>query len=97
MAAQIRLKDDGWLPKAMALKGFKNQTALADAMGVNRSTVSRALSDKQDIGKVFLVGLLSAFPELGFEDLFDVVHNDAPFDAGSVAQDTDDLLDEVSA
>jgi transcriptional regulator with XRE-family HTH domain len=43
----IRLKDDGWLPKAMALKGFKNQTALADAMGVNRSTVSRALSDKQ--------------------------------------------------
>jgi len=26
-----------------------------------------------------------------------VVHNDAPFDAGSVAQDTDDLLDEVSA
>jgi len=61
------------LDKYCALKGLKSQAALAEAMDVDRSTVYRTLSGDAALGIVFISALLEAFPELGFEDLFELV------------------------
>ena len=87
----IRLKQ-GQLDKYCALKGIKGgQAGLARAMNVDRSTVYRTLSGEADLGIVFITALLGAFPELGFEDLFELVAPDFPEQrTGS------DISDEVS-
>lgn len=59
--------------KYMALKGLQTKTALADAMGIDRATVQRVLSGDALPGTTFIAAALDAFPELAFEDLFDLV------------------------
>jgi len=73
----IRLKQ-GQLDKYCALKGIKGQVGLAEAMKVDRSTVHRTLNGEAKLGIVFVTALLDAFPELGFEDLFELVAPDVP-------------------
>jgi len=71
--ALIRLKNDGQLTRYMALTGIKGQAGLAEAMGVDRSTVHRTLSGEADLDAVFVTALLATFPELSFGDLFELV------------------------
>ena len=66
------------LEKYCALKGIKGQVGLAEAMKVDRSTVHRTLNGEAKLGIVFVTALLDAFPELGFEDLFELVAPDVP-------------------
>ncbi len=79
------------LEKYCALKGIKGgQAGLARAMNVDRSTVYRTLSGKADLGIDFIKALLDAFPELGLDDLFEVVAPVPEQRTGS------DISDEVS-
>ncbi len=78
------------LEKYCALKGIKGQAGLAEAMNVDRSTVYRTLSGKADLGIDFIKALLDAFPELGLDDLFEVVAPVPEQRTGS------DISDEVS-
>ncbi|MFC7448675.1 helix-turn-helix domain-containing protein [Rhodococcus daqingensis] len=72
MAWTIKLKQ-GQLAKYRQLSGMDTQQKLADAMGMERSTLSRTLNGFIDPGVRFIAGLLTAFPMLSFEDLFEVV------------------------
>ncbi len=87
--ALIRLKNDGQLTKYMALTGIKGQPGLAEAMGVDRSTVHRTLSGEADLDAVFVTALLATFPELSFGDLFEL----APVQQHAGAKE--DLPDDV--
>jgi hypothetical protein len=57
---------------AIALAGFESDYALAKAMGVNRSTVSRVRAGELMPGPAFIAGALKALPPVKFEDLFKV-------------------------
>jgi len=71
MTATIRLKLKP-LSKFMAVGSVSN-TQLADRSGVALSTVSRILRGIQSPGERFIAGLLAAFPDLAFDDLFEVI------------------------
>lgn len=76
MAASIRLRT-GQYRKYAAMKGWITDRAAADAIGVTPSTLSRVLRGATDSrgtapGEQFIAGLLAAFPELDFSDLFEV-------------------------
>ncbi|MDQ0377912.1 transcriptional regulator [Amycolatopsis thermophila] len=62
----------GELDKAIRLKHFPSDYALARAMGVARSTVVRVRAGQIEPGPRFIAGALVAFPELRFEDLFEI-------------------------
>ncbi len=69
----IRFRNDAQFWKYMALKNIRDQAGLADAIGVDRSTVTRTLKSGS-LGIVFVSQLLATFhPDLVFEDFFDVV------------------------
>jgi transcriptional regulator with XRE-family HTH domain len=74
--------------KYMALKGLQTKTALADAMGIDRATVQRVLNGDALPGTIFIAAALDAFPELAFEDLFDLVAPDVDSAATDVTDDT---------
>ncbi|QFZ16579.1 hypothetical protein [Saccharothrix syringae] len=59
--------------KAVQLAGFQSDYALARAMGVNRSTVTRVLSGMLQPGPAFIGGALIALAPMQFDDLFEVV------------------------
>ncbi len=61
------------LDKYMTLRGMKTQRQLAEAIGVNETTVYRALEGRSGPGEKFIAGLLAAFSPLTFDDLFEVV------------------------
>ncbi len=68
----IRFRNDAQFWKYMALKNIRDQAGLADAIGVDRSTVTRTLKGGA-LGIVFVSQLLAAFhPDLVFQDFFDV-------------------------
>ncbi|CCH28566.1 transcriptional regulator [Actinosynnema sp. NPDC047251] len=58
---------------AAQLAGFRSDYALANAMEVERSTLSRVLKGSQRPGPLFIGGALKALAPLQFEDLFEVV------------------------
>lgn len=68
----IRLREDAFT-KARKLAGFHSDYALAKAMGVNRSTVTRVLTGRLQPGPAFIGGALTALTPLQFNDLFDIV------------------------
>lgn len=70
-----------------ALRGWNTDAALASAMKVHHTTVSRVLRGKTGPGEEFIANLLAAFPELTFGDLFEVVEKpeDDPLPRGAVA------------
>lgn len=72
MAARVCLRTKQ-LEKFFSLKGIKTDTSRAEAIGVNPATYSRVIRGHTAPGEVFIAGALTAFPELAFEDLFEVV------------------------
>lgn len=72
MAASIQLRLRQF-DKFANLKGLRTLVARANAIGVNPSNLSRVLANKQAPGAQFIAGTLVAFPELEFDDLFEVV------------------------
>ncbi|GGP72717.1 hypothetical protein [Saccharothrix coeruleofusca] len=68
----IRLRRSDFLA-AMADAGLHSEYALAKAMGINRSTVSRVLDGSLQPGAAFIGGALAALPTSTFETLFQVV------------------------
>jgi len=57
----------------MRLAGGLNQSQLAEKMGVSGSTVYRVFEGRMEPGSRFIAGLLNAFPDLDFDDLFECV------------------------
>ncbi len=57
---------------AATLAGYRSDYALAKAMDVNRSTVSRVTGGELQPGPAFVGGALTALAPLRFEDLFEV-------------------------
>ncbi|MFF5095091.1 MULTISPECIES: transcriptional regulator [Actinosynnema] len=62
--------------KAAALAGYTSDYALAKAMDVNRSTVTRVLAGDLQPGPAFIGGALLALAPMEFKDLFQVVRGD---------------------
>lgn len=76
MAARIRLRT-GQFRKFSSLKGLTTDDAVAKAMGIDPGTLSRVLTGKSAPGERFIAGALTAFSEVDFEDLFEVVDDAA--------------------
>ena len=55
-----------------AQRGFATSRALADAMGLHESQISRVKRGESEIGEQFIRGALQAFPDLSLDDLFTV-------------------------
>jgi transcriptional regulator with XRE-family HTH domain len=75
MAVRIRPRTDQ-VRKYALVKGIHTDSALAAAMGVNRSVVSRALSFQSQPTLDFVAKLRGVFPQLGFDDLFEMIEED---------------------
>jgi len=67
----IRLRLDRIDEIAIA-RGLTTDTARAERIGVERSTYSRVRTGEIQPGPRFIAGCLRAFPDLRFEDLFEV-------------------------
>jgi hypothetical protein len=52
-----------------------NNQAIATHLGVSRTTVKRMLSGELAPGERFIARTLAAFPDLKFDDLFEVVED----------------------
>ncbi|MEU5695923.1 transcriptional regulator [Actinosynnema sp. NPDC020468] len=59
--------------KAARLAGFSSDYALAKAMDLNRSTVTRVRGGELQPGPAFIGGALTALAPMQFDDLFEVV------------------------
>jgi hypothetical protein len=57
----------------MRLAKFESINALAQVMGVHRSTVCRVMDGQLQPGAAFIAGALTAFAPASFTELFDVV------------------------
>lgn len=68
----VRLKTARLRHHAGAL-GLETDSALAAHLGVPQSTVLRLMSGESRPGELLIASVLTAFPELGFDDLFEVV------------------------
>lgn len=75
----VKLREDRLREHAGRL-GIKTDSALAAHLGVSQTTVSRMLSGAIAAGETSIAATLTAFPELSFEELFEVVQS-APGDA----------------
>ncbi len=75
MAATIRLRT-AQFEKFCKLKGLKTQADKARFLGVTEPTVGRIVSGDRKPGEAFIAGVLHAFPELDFSDLFEVVDDE---------------------
>lgn len=72
MAAAIRLRTSQFR-KYTAIAGMPTDDAKAKAIKVDPATLSRVLKGRCAPGARFIAGTLAAFPDLDFEDLFEVV------------------------
>ena len=52
--------------------GYRTNTDLALAMGIDQSLVSRIRSGERPVTRAFIAGALRAFKDKRFEDLFSV-------------------------
>ena len=76
MTATLRLKLNE-LDKYRRLKGWKNDTDLARAMGYDAGNLSRVLAGKQTPGPKFITALVAAFGgAVDIADLFEVISED---------------------
>lgn len=75
MDATIRLRE-GQLRKFRAMTGLERDTELAARMGVTRQTVHRIVAQRAGLSPGFIAALLTAFPHLTFDDLFEVAPSD---------------------
>lgn len=72
MTSRIKLRTEQ-LAKYMPMCGIDSQRALSERIGVAESTVYRVLEGRTAPGEKFIAGILRAFPQLDFDDLFEVV------------------------
>lgn len=72
MPHAIQLRDEEFA-RVSRLAGYKSDYALAKAMDVNRSTVTRVLTGELQPGPAFIGGALTALHPLKFEDIFKVI------------------------
>lgn len=72
MSKTIRLRTEKFR-KAALLAGYHSSYALAKAMEVERSTVTRVLNGSLQPGPAFIGGALTALEPMQFDDLFEVV------------------------
>jgi hypothetical protein len=75
MAATIRLRT-AQFEKFCKLKGLKTQADKAQFLKVTEPTVGRIVKGERRPGEAFIAGVLNAFPELDFSDLFEVVDDE---------------------
>jgi transcriptional regulator with XRE-family HTH domain len=75
LAATLILKADQ-LQKYRQVAHLDTQSKLAEAMGFDAGNLSRVLAGKQVPGPKFIAALMSAFPALTLDDLFEVVDTD---------------------
>ena len=71
-SATIKLRAEKFRQHARQ-RGLKSDSASATYLGLNRSTVLRILAGDQVPGERMIAASLAAFPELKFDDLFEVV------------------------
>lgn len=76
MAAEVRLRI-GQYRKFCRMRGWDSENQQAHALGVSPSTVNRILKGTQKPSSEFIGAALTAFPELEFSDLFEVI-NETP-------------------
>ena len=76
MVATLKLRTEQ-LAKYRTLAGLTTDRALAERMGFDPGNLSRVLSGKQTPGPKFIVAIVSAFPGMDLNDLFEVVDNAA--------------------
>ncbi|MBP2340631.1 transcriptional regulator [Saccharothrix coeruleofusca] len=72
MPNTIKLRAEAFT-EAARRAGFRSDYALAKAMDVNRSTVTRVVDGYLKPGPAFIGGALVALAPLRFEDLFEVI------------------------
>ena len=70
--ATIRLRAEKFRQHARK-RGLKSDSASATYLGLNRSTVLRILNEEMGPGERMIAASLAAFPDLKFDDLFEVV------------------------
>lgn len=70
-AQRVTLRLDTFRAFAAA-RGHGTPSAIADAMNVHRSTVTRVLAGQQAVGADFIAGALTALAPVDFRDLFDI-------------------------
>ena len=75
LPAEIRLRKSEFKKFCLA-RGWTSETAQAEGIGVAISSLNRILADKQRPGTSFIAAVLTAFPALEFEYLFEVVDTD---------------------
>ena len=72
VAATLRLRTEQ-LAKLRRLAGLTTNRALAERMNYDEGNLSRVLTGKQTPGPRFIAALVSAFPGLDMDDLFEVI------------------------
>lgn len=72
MAAEIRLRI-GQYRKFCRMRGWDSEYQQANGLRVAPSTVNRILKSTQKPSGEFIGAVLTAFPELEFADLFEVI------------------------
>jgi DNA transposition AAA+ family ATPase len=75
MAATIRLRTSQF-EKFCKIKGWKTQADKARGLKVTEPTVGRIVNGDRKPGEQFIAAVLSAFPELDFGDLFEVIDDE---------------------
>ncbi|MFD7653939.1 transcriptional regulator [Actinosynnema sp. NPDC059797] len=70
----VRLRTEKF-GRVVELAGFRSDYALARAMGLNRSTVTRVRTGQLQPGRAFISGALKALVPMEFDDLFEVEEN----------------------
>lgn len=73
--ATLKLKSDQ-LAKYRKLAGLETNSSLAQRMDFDAGNLSRVLAGKQQPGPKFIAALVSAFPGMDLDDLFEVVTDD---------------------
>ncbi len=68
-AHRVVLRDAAFRTYATA-RGLTTPAAIAAAMRVHRTTVTRVLAGQLGVGADFIAGALAAFPAAEFKDLF---------------------------
>jgi hypothetical protein len=71
MAPTVVLRT-GPLVKHRKKSGLVDDTRLASAMRMHRTTVTRVVAGEMRPGVAFIAGALTAFPDLRFDDLFEI-------------------------
>lgn len=67
----IRLRQKEW-ERRMKVKELATPNARADRLGFNRTTVVRIERGETKPGHEFIAAVLNAFPDVRFEDIFEV-------------------------